>query len=106
MRAPVAFLVWVAALAYPRLAPADDGGGRIDAAERDAVGDACDDCADAAAPAPVVACDGGLCDTLQGRPSCAMTPSPMNVGGLEFACVGGVGWVALARLRRRGRRGA
>jgi hypothetical protein len=92
------------------LALADDGGqhgtttdGSTEGSEGESSGDAArrEDGAVADDAAIVIACDGALCDSLQGRPSCAVAASPRaGIGGL--ACVAVGAGLCVVRRRRRG----
>jgi hypothetical protein len=83
-----------------------DGGGSEAGAQDAATGAGSSEADDAAPAAPVVACDGDLCDTLQGRPSCSV--APRSIGGSSGAPIGLAGaWAAVALcIVRRTRRGA
>jgi hypothetical protein len=113
-------------LAVPRIAHANDGGadgGTIDLDAGDAAaaegGAQCDDAGaddagvccsaggacgtgDAGANGYVIACDGDLCDTLQGRPSCTVTRSAGEPQSFDatFIAAAGLG-IAIAAGRRR-----
>jgi hypothetical protein len=112
MRAMVVFLVVFGLLTCPRLAVSDDGGPTADAGESEAAsgecadGGACENDAANASPAPVVACDGDLCDTLQGRPSCSLAGGSVAHGSFEAEWVAGAFLVALTLVARGRRRGA
>jgi hypothetical protein len=59
-------------------------------------------------PDVVVACDGALCDTTQGRPTCSV--AAQSIGGLGMdpgglATAAGLAALALTRCARRPRRG-
>jgi hypothetical protein len=83
-----------------------DGGGSEAGAQDAATGAGSSEAEDAAPAVPVVACDGDLCDTLQGRPSCSVVARPL--GGSSGAPIGLAGtWAAVALcIVRRTRRGA
>jgi hypothetical protein len=95
-----------------RVALADDGGDAMAGAEGGpgATADTADD--DGAAPAAdaapqtttVIACDGGLCDTVQGRPTCSAA-GPIGAAPLASGCVGAVIVAVGLALGRRARRG-
>ncbi len=124
MRLRPSILVFGAALvSAPRLASAGDAGD--DAAVHDAGDDApANDAATAppgdassdanagneagldAAATPDIACDGDLCDTLQGRPTCTSTTPAKAArdGATPWICVGVS--VLLAGMSRRAARGA
>ncbi|MGA3120360.1 MAG: hypothetical protein ABSF69_06265 [Polyangiaceae bacterium] len=80
-----------------------DGGGSEAGAQDAATGAGSSEAEDAAS---VVACDGDLCDTLQGRPSCSVARRP--IGGASGGPTGLAGaWAAVALcMVRRTRRGA
>jgi hypothetical protein len=112
MRLQVGYLVSVVAfLVIPRTAFAEGDDGGMDAATLDASG-VCQDglaCADAAAEAAsplVVACDGDLCDTLQGRPSCALAAGSAGSRSSDMSWLVGVAAASVLTLSRRTRRGA
>jgi hypothetical protein len=111
MHVSVTSLLVASLLLAQQLARADAGGGDLDGGSEDVFAVACDgesECsegpAEAATPA-VVACDGGLCDTLQGRPSCTVTADLRgDLSGVES--LGAVTFVCAVFLARRARRGA
>jgi hypothetical protein len=112
MRVSVLFVVLAAALTPSRPVLADDGGGVDEAGSHEAAAEGCDDgsdCADAASTAeaaPVIACDGGLCDTLQGRPSCAIARRATGAPSREPRWLAGVAIAWMMYVARRARRGA
>jgi hypothetical protein len=94
-------------LAATSLAAAEDAGGEDNAGESATSGDAAslDGGSASANAAPVIACDGDLCDTLQGRPTCAV--AGRSIGRVSAPGAWLAGAVALSlSLVRRGRRGA
>jgi hypothetical protein len=108
MRVAVLFLVLAALVTRARPALASDAGGETETGGADVCADG-GDCGDAAAPgspAAVVACDGDLCDTLQGRPSCAVSSRSTGAGEIDPWWFGGAAIVCIAGLVRRTRRGA
>jgi hypothetical protein len=112
MRAWFLGLVIASDVLHPNLAHADAGGSETDsAAETSANG--CEDaggCVDAPAQAeaaaPVIACDGDLCDTLQGRPSCSTARVVTSAGAFDPGWLAGAVIVSALCLTRRARRGA
>lgn len=80
-------------------AAGDDGGAVQDAGSGDdgsSVGDA----------QPIIACDGDLCDTLQGRPTCAVSASAAGRGEAPSAWVLGSVMALALCAGRRARSGA
>jgi hypothetical protein len=124
MRLRVTTLVLLAGLlasTRPALAAdaGEDGGTSKEASIETGCGDAgaddagvcCDQggaCGAGEASAPMIACDGALCDTLQGRPefSCAVAARSQAAGGACAGLVAAVGVLALGVVRRGARRGA
>jgi hypothetical protein len=123
MRVPVVLVASVAILlAASRPAVADDAGNEgssepapADAASGDAeardaaAGDAAPEQGDVevgdGAPIAVVACDGALCDTVQGRPSCAMAAGSLARTEADPVAIAGVASALALALTRRTRRG-
>jgi hypothetical protein len=95
-------------LAATSLAAAEDAGGEDDASESAAGADAAsfDGASASANAAAVIACDGDLCDTLQGRPTCAVAERSIgSVSAPTGWLVGAAAALSLC-LARRGNRGA
>lgn len=121
MRVPVVLVAFMAILlAASRPAAADDAGGdgSTEAGPEDAatgVAEAMDAAAnDAAAeqvevgdgaPIAVIACDGALCDTTQGRPSCALAAGSLGRSEVDPVAIAGVASALALALTRRARRG-
>jgi hypothetical protein len=114
MRSRVPTIAFLASLvASPLPALADDAGGAGNTEEGGTVADAGTGDGGAAADSsvpPVVACDGALCDTLQGRDEfeCAVASAAPGSGRGD-ACNAGLAAAAVAGClgaARRGRRGA
>jgi hypothetical protein len=95
MRARLLVLVWFTVASVGRIALADDAGDD---------GGAADD----ASTSYVIACDGGLCDTLQGRPTCSVSPRSIGhpcPGSALWGALSGVVLVLAGQRARRGRLG-
>jgi len=62
---------------------------------------------DSSAPsdAPVIACDGALCDTTQGRPTCAVATRSLGHGDVDPGMLAGIASALALGLARRARRG-
>ncbi|MGD0524042.1 MAG: hypothetical protein ABSE49_02795 [Polyangiaceae bacterium] len=110
MRVGLFFIIFFAVtLVDPHRALADDGGlGSADGGTRGDDASAVDDgSADDDAPsAPVIACDGGLCDTLQGRPSCAVAARSTGVETLDGGWMVGLAIALAGGVARRAKSGA
>jgi hypothetical protein len=96
-------------LAGPRLALAGDGGHGVTTADGGAgssdagggdEGRPQEDASNGADAAPIVACDGALCDSTQGRPSCTFAPAP-RAGSGAMTCAALAVAAGVVRRRRR-----
>jgi hypothetical protein len=77
----------------------DDGGAASDAS-------AGDDASTGGDAQVVIACDGDLCDTLQGRPTCSVPSSAAGLATDGAACLAGVTLAVALCVGRRSRSGA
>lgn len=119
MRVPVVLLAFAAILlAGSRHAAAEDAGddGSVDAgtaqpssgdaAAVDAASEPSDlGLDDDGAAIAVIACDGALCDTTQGRPTCAVSPPSRGHTGVDPTVLAGIFSVLALGLARRANRG-
>jgi hypothetical protein len=88
--------------------PPNDGGADIDEGSSPASGDAANGSGDGSAGAnatPVIACDGDLCDTLQGRPTCAVAASSIGRAPVAPTWLAGAAAALAMSGVRRARRG-
>jgi len=114
------FIAFCVAAARPARAADAGGGGSddvVDAGCGDAGADDAGVCCDqggvcgapdasADAASIVVACDGALCDTLQGRPTCSVAGGSVGWGPIDRTVVAGASIALVAVIARRCRRGA
>ena len=63
------------------------------------------DSGEQAETAPVIACDGALCDTTQGRPTCMVAARSAGRSAVDPSPIAGVLALLVAALVRRSRRG-
>ncbi|HXX67476.1 MAG TPA: hypothetical protein VEK07_09860 [Polyangiaceae bacterium] len=121
MRVPVV-LVAFTAIFFVGLRPAAavDAGefGSVDAdpaepSDQDSAADATSEQADveavgdssASSEAPVIACDGALCDTTQGRPTCTVAPRSFGHAEVDPGMLAGIASALVLGLARRVKRG-
>jgi hypothetical protein len=88
--------------------PSNDGGVGGEEGGSQGSGDAANGGGDGSASAdatPVIACDGDLCDTLQGRPTCAAAASSMRRTPVAPTWLSGAAVALAIGIARRARRG-
>jgi hypothetical protein len=95
-------------LASPRRALAADAGDGNDGSSVDDDGGTTggNDASTDAAPVPVIACDGALCDTLQGRPACSVVARSAGAEPVDPTWIAAAAIVLGSCVARRVRRGA
>jgi hypothetical protein len=94
MRVSVIGLVLASLILQPRFARADGGEGGSGPGDGDS------------GTEPVIACDGDLCDTVQGRPSCTVASHTVAAGALDVGWLGCAAVAAVVCFARRAKRGA